>query len=132
MSRAVEAIKYHGIRDDCERDVQAVICPNAVHLGYSTNKAKRGSWITYETDDHHRAGRVVGRVKCEGKTYLEIVTWDTALTFAYVRWIEAHRVRECYNQPHRRVIDFLTGPWDDLDTILNTAQNGMVRQEGDE
>lgn len=122
----------YGMRTDCTRDNRQTICKNASSLGYSTYIAKRGSWITYENDQGHLAcGRVVGRVHCEGKTYLEIIQTNAAFTMAYARWIDPLSVRECYNAPHRRVIAFLTGEWKDADTILRTAHNGHVRAEED-
>jgi hypothetical protein len=119
------------MRTDCTRDNQQVILPNASLLGYSTNRAKRGSWIVFEGESRLAAGRVVGRVHCEGKTYLEVIVTDAGLTMAYVRWIDPVCVRECYSQPHRRVFEFLMGEWRDPDTILRTACNGFVREEAD-
>lgn len=119
----------YGTRTDCTRDNRATILPNATLLGSSTNKAKRGSWVHYEQDNNHHAARVVGRVHCEGKTYLEVIAMDTAFTMAYVRWIEPACVRACYSGPHTRVIEFMIGDWSDADTILTRAAQGFVRAE---
>jgi len=114
----------YGTRADCVRDNRATTLPNSSFLGFSTNKAKRGNWITYEIDNHCRAARVVGGVTCEGKRYLEVITWDVAQTMAYVRWIEPASVRSCYPRPPAPVLAFLSGQWDDWQTILATAASG--------
>ena len=122
----------YGTRDDCTRDNKRMILPNASSLGYGTNQAKRGSCVVYDHYGQRAWGRVVGRVHCEGKTYLEIIRTDPGLTMAYVNWIDPLTVSECYAAPHRRVINFLIGEWKDADTILRTAANGFVRAEEDQ
>lgn len=117
----------YGTRTDCTRDNRVTLCPNSTSLGYSTHKAKRGSWISYEIDNHHRVARVVGRVHCEGKTYIEVITTDSTFTFGYVRWIEPGDVRECYSGPNMSFMAFITGPWTDVDAILTRAAAGFPR-----
>jgi hypothetical protein len=117
----------YGTRTDCKRDKRQTICVNSTWIGHSTKVARPGSWVHYEVDDHHHVARVVGRVHCEGKTYLEVITTDVAMTMAYVRWIESAMVRACYAGPHHKVMAFLTGEWKDTDAILTTAANGFVR-----
>jgi hypothetical protein len=118
-----------GTRTDCRRDNRVTLLPNSTWLGTSTGKAKRGSWVHYEQDGYHHAARVVGRVHCEGKTFLEVIAMDTAMTMAYVRWIEPASVRACYSGPHKRVIDFMTGDWADAEAILTRVSQGFVRAE---
>ena len=115
-----------GTRTDCTRDNQAMICPNSSYLGFSTRTAKRGSWVTYTAYNGRHAARVIGRVTCERKTYLEVITTDTALTMAYVRWIDPADVTECYAAPRRKVLEFMMGPWDHAETILKTAAAGFA------
>jgi hypothetical protein len=117
------------MRTDCTRDNRATICVNSTLLGASTNKAKRGSWIHYEQDGYHHAARVVGRVHCEGKTYLEVIAMDTAFTVAYVRWIDPACVRACYNGPHARLVAFMVGEWKDPDALLARVHEGFLRAE---
>ena len=118
----------YGTRDDCTRDNRATILPNASLLGFSTNEAKRGSWVLYEHMEQLHAGRVVGRVHCEGTIYLEIITTDAAMTFAAVRWINPTAVKACFPAPNRQVFEFLMGEWTDADKILTTANNGFSRE----
>jgi hypothetical protein len=116
----------YGTRNDCRRDNRATICPNSTTLGYSRYKAKRGSWVMFEWEASHRIGRVVGRVHCEGKTYLEVITMDLALRFPYVRWIDPATVRECYDKPARNVWAFmLSDDWSNADKILRIVHNGF-------
>ena len=116
----------YGTRDDCTRDNVATMLPNACTLGFGLYKAKRGNLVQYEIDNVHFAGRVVGRVHCEGKTYIEVIQFDRLMTMAHVRWIESHAVKRCIPRPHYEVIAFLTGDWSDADAILKTAARGHV------
>jgi hypothetical protein len=122
-------MKDTGTRTDCTRDNRRTICPNSRHFGSSSNVAKRGCWIMYEIDNYHHAGRVVGRVHCEGKTYLEIISVDVAMTYACVRWIDPACVYQCYPSPHTRLIEFMVGEWTDAEIILHRATQGFVRKE---
>ena len=115
-----------GTRTDCTRDNRVTLCPNSSHLGFSTNKAKRGSWITFEIDNLHGAGRVVGRVHCEGKTYIEIIATGIGMHWAGVRWIEPCDVRSCYPAPNDAIMHFFLGDWTDAESILATAARGML------
>ncbi len=119
----------YGTRTDCTRDNVGVPLPNASFSCGGLGRAKRGNWVQFEIDSHHNAGRVVGRVQCEGKTYVEVIRTDSAMQMAYVNWIEPAAIRACYAAPHVRVMAFLAGEWSDPDKILTTAANGLLREE---
>lgn len=116
----------YGTREDCTRDNKRTILPNSSLLGYSTNVAKRGCCLVYDHREQRVWARVVGRVHCEGKTYIEVIKTDPAFTMAYVDWIDPATVQACYAAPHRQVINFLIGEWKDPDLILRTAANGFA------
>lgn len=63
-------------RSDCKRDQGAVKCPNASLPGFGCRNAGPGNWIQYEQDSLCHVGRVIGRVVCESKIYIEVaVAW---------------------------------------------------------
>ncbi len=98
-------------RPDCTRDNVAVHLPNATSLGFGRRKAKRGNWVQYEVENHHFVGRVISRVTCEGKTFVEVAQASPAFAHAYIRWIAAADIRECRDNPPRHVFDFFAGEW---------------------
>jgi hypothetical protein len=119
----------YGVRRDCTRDNRITILPNAWKPGGGTVKAQRGSIVCFERDNATGGGRVIGRVHCEGKTYLEIARWDNMLMHAYVSWIDPACVRECCDKPHTKLLAFLLGDdWHDAETIHRTLHNGFVRE----
>ena len=120
----------YGTRSDCTRDNRKTICPNSTGLGFSSNVAKRGNWITWEVDNHKHCGRVVGRVHCEGKTYIEVIATGVEFSAAHVRWINPADVRSCYPMPNLDVIAFMTGAWSDPDAILTRAARGFAFTSG--
>jgi hypothetical protein len=93
-------------RTDCTRDNVAVICPGASLLGFGTRKCKRGSWVTYELDDHRHHGRAIGRVTCEGRIWIEIAQASDGFSSAYIRWIDPAWVKEVRPVPPRAVFAF--------------------------
>lgn len=93
-------------RTDCTRDNVAVICPNATLLGVGTRKCKRGAWLRYEIDNQSFTGRVIGRVTCEGKVFIELAQASIDFTHVYIRWIEPGQVREVRHSPPRAVFNF--------------------------
>lgn len=104
-------------RTDCERDNVAVRLPNATSLGFGLYKAKRGNWVQYEIDNHNFIGRVIGRVLCEGKVFIEVAQASLAFDHAYIRWIRPEDVRECRMNPPKTVFDFFTGEWNNPEDI---------------
>jgi hypothetical protein len=95
-------------RTDCKRDNVAVICPNATLLGFGTRKCKSGAWLTYEIDNSHFVGRAIGRVQCEGKTYIEIAQASECFSSVYIRWIDPSSVREIRKSAPRDVFTFFS------------------------
>lgn len=105
-------------RKDCERDNVMVICPNATLLGFGTRRCKRGNWVVFEQQDLHWTGRVIGRVRCEGKTYIEVATAAPSMCSVYIRWIEPHEVKEIRPVPPKSVFDFLArDDWNPADVF---------------
>ena len=104
-------------RTDCTRDNVAVYLPNATTLGFGKRKAKRGNWVEYEVDNHHFVGRIISRVTCEGKVYVEVAQASPAFAHAYIGWIEPAQIRECRENPPRAVFDFFSGDWSNVEDI---------------
>ncbi len=112
-------------RTDCTRDNQAVRLPNASTLGFGLWKAKRGNWVMYEVDNIHFVGRVIGRVTCERVVYIEVAQACESFSHAYVRWIKPEQVRECRAAPPKRVFEFFTGDWSNMETIHAALAYGV-------
>jgi hypothetical protein len=131
----------YGTRSDCTRDNVAVRLPCASTLGYGLPVSKRGNWVSFVILDHRHSsnrafGRVVGRVVCEGKTYVEVmrffpdtcgvgVCWpDTG--GVRVWWVDPVTVKTCYPNPPYESLDFLLGPWTNPDAILRRGAQGFA------
>ena len=113
-------------RTDCTRDNVAVVAPNATLLGFGTRKVKRGNWVVYESSDGARfVGRVISRVTCEGKVYVEIAQAAENFGYVYIRWIEPEQVKECRASPPRNVFSFFSGSFDDPETIHAQIEYGV-------
>jgi hypothetical protein len=112
-------------RTDCTRDNVAVICPNATLLGFGTHKSKRGYWLEYERDDNKRVGRVIGRVTCEGKVYIEIAVVSLAFSAVHVQWVEPCEVREIRRSPPRAVFAFLGQDEWKPDAVFKAMEYGV-------
>lgn len=112
-------------RTDCKRDNVAIPLPNATSLGFGRWQAKRGNWVMYEIDNHHFVGRVIGRVTCEGKVYVEVAQATLGFTSVHVRWIKPVDVRECRPHPPRDVFEFFAGKWDKPEEIHAKLSNGV-------
>ncbi|HKD44682.1 MAG TPA: hypothetical protein VKD24_03415 [Candidatus Angelobacter sp.] len=105
-------------RADCTRDNVAVGLPNATSLGFGRRTAKRGNWVHYERNDLQYIGRVIGRVECDGVTYLEVAEASLTFSTAYVRWIYPADIRECRANPPRTVFAFFASDdWSDPEKI---------------
>ena len=113
-------------RADCTRDNNLVYLPNASTLGFGLYKAKRGNWVQWEMDGYHHVGRVIGRVVCEGKVYIEVAKAALDFSSAYVRWIDPAMVRECRENPPRRVFEFFAATtWDNPEDIHAALAYGV-------
>lgn len=112
-------------RTDCERDNKAVKLPNASTLGYGLWKAKRGHWVSYEADNAHFVGRVIGRVVCENTVYVEVAQAAEGFSCAYVRWVKPEQIRECRAVPPKSVFDFFTGEWSNVESIHAALAYGV-------
>jgi hypothetical protein len=93
-------------RTDCERDNVGVLCKNATTMGFGLRHCKRGNWVEYEVDDHRHVGRAIGRVRCEGKEYIELAVATLAFSAAFIRWIDPLTVKEVRKSPPRNVFKF--------------------------
>ena len=121
------------MRTDCTRDRQKTLCRNASTLGEGTIWATPGSWVQYtesvETGDgradRYRCGRVVGRVHCEGRTWLEVIALLGAADCPAVRWIDPDSVTVCKHFPPYLEFAFMCGPWDSAESILARVQYGF-------
>lgn len=114
-------------RSDCSRDNVRVICPNSSRLGYSRYYTKRGFWISAQGEGHPEfrgVGRVLGRVRCEGKTYVEAMMFFGATMTPVLRWIEPFAVNESYAQPPRSVLQWIMGDWSDPASLVAHAYSG--------
>jgi hypothetical protein len=116
-------------RTDCKRDNNLVYLPNAAKYGFGLTKASRGNWIRYATDDdseHSFVGRVISRVTCEGKIFIEIAQASLDFSCAYVRWIKPEQVRECRKNPPRSVFEFFAANnWDNPEDIHAALAYGV-------
>lgn len=113
------------MRTDCTRDNRATYLPNASHLGYDLWKAKRGNWVRFKREGMDGAhGRVIGRVHCEGKTYIEIVALLGNLDIPAIRWIEPSDVIQCRELPPKAIFDFICGDWNARTVANAIAQFG--------
>ena len=112
-------------RTDCTRDNRAVRLPNASTLGFGRWKAKRGNWVMYEIDNAHFVGRVISRVVCEGKEYVEVAQATLSFSSAHVRWIDPAAIRECRAAPPSKVFAFFAGDWSDPETIHAALAYGV-------
>ena len=116
----------HGTRTDCVRDNRAVPLPAVSCIGYSVPRAKRGYWVRY-SKQAGTYGRVIGRVRCEGKTYVEVITWR-----GHVRWIEPGDILDCHANPPWITLEFMLGKWTNPDKILRRAALGFTGNYGHE
>ena len=117
----------YGTRTDCERNNRAVPVPNVFkYSGISLGRAKRGHWITWQSEGSEHCGRVVGRVTCEGTIYVEVMALSYGANSAYVRWIDPNNVTSCQAVPPTEIFRFLCGDWTDAHAILTRASQGFV------
>jgi hypothetical protein len=99
-------IKTRLTRDDCERDDVKVFCPNATTLGFAGRFAKRGYWVQCAQNGVNHQGRIIGRVTCERKIYVEVAVASPCFSYVCVRWFEPHEVCEIRRAVPRKVFEF--------------------------
>lgn len=116
------------MRTDCTRDNRATRLPNASHLGFDLWTAKRGNFVQYDPGAGNAGafGRVLGRVHCEGKTYVEIIALLGALDCPSVRWIAPESILRCCEVPPRRILEWICGPWNNPADILARVERGFL------
>ena len=113
-------------RTDCTRDNHAVRLPNATSLGFGRDTAMRGCWVMYESNNLWFVGRVICRVQCEGKTYVEVAQASADFSHVYVRWVEPAHIKECRTHPPRRVFEFFgSDNWDRPEDIHAALAYGV-------
>lgn len=115
-------------------DLRKVTCPNSSHIGHSTNVARPGSWILTCTG---QTARVLGRVAetddpndCVG--FLAVMTLYARS--AGIFWIDPYDVRECYDTPPVKLLDWLTSPdWvgskHDIHRIIAMGEHGTLQEQ---
>ena len=93
-------------RTDCTRDMKQVKLPYSAgnHVGFNTWIVKPGYWFSTEDGG---AGRMICRVVCEGKDYIEAAIISDDLSSAYIRWIEAKDIRTARRVPPKSVLEFM-------------------------
>lgn len=116
-------------RTDCTRDNRRVILPNASRIGFAKRYAKRGFWIYAESGFGAAHGRVLGRVQCEGKVYVEALMLIGASLTPCVRWIEPCEIREALAHPPRAILQFIAGDWSDPAALVEKAYSGALAYE---
>ena len=113
-------------RQDCKRDNVRVILPRATRLGFAKQHAKRGFWIYADSGFGQTFGRVLGRVKCEGRIYVEAILLVGGTATPCIRWIAPEDVAESYEHPPRAVLQFIMGDWHDMPSIVDRAHSGAL------
>jgi len=98
-------------------DLKQVVCRNSSCLGYSSNIARSGYWITYRqggTGDV-RAARVMGRIAetdrdgedCSGWVIAMKLNADLRSTF--IVWINPEWITDCYETPPADLLAWIAG-----------------------
>ena len=97
-------------------DLRKVICRKASCLGYSSNVAKPGYWVSFVGGSGEACiGRVVGRIaesdgsgtNCRG--YLAVMRLSMECTHAYINWVNPDDVRHCYEKPPAALLEWIAG-----------------------
>ena len=112
-------------------DLQKVICKNSSFLGYSSNVAKPGYWITTA----HNVYRVLGRVtEPNPKPMIAAVRLSKDLTFAHVVWVNPDDVTQCEEKPPAWLMAWITAPqWvrtaKDIHRIVAMSAHGTLSEQ---
>jgi hypothetical protein len=112
-------------RADCTRDNRKIPLPRASLLGMGKRFAKRGDWIRAEVSGYPTCGRVIGRVTCEGKVFVEVAALGS-IDSPYVKWLDPAEVRECVSSPPRRIWEWISGDWTDPEAIHARLAKGFL------
>lgn len=119
-------------------DMRQVVCPNSSGLGYSSNIAKPGYWVSFNgPSDQQCFGRVIGRIAetdrdgkdCRG--YLAVVRLFMELTHAGIAWVNPSDVTACYENPPAELLAWITGAeWvkskSDIARIIAMSEHGTL------
>ena len=117
-------------------DLRKVVCRNASCIGYSSNIAKPGYWITW--NGGNSTGRVLGRIAesdhFPGKGYLAVIQLHAANKHAGIQWVNPDDVVCCYEKPPAKLLAWLCGEdWvknkDDIARIIAMSHHGTLSEE---
>lgn len=97
-------------------DMKQVICPKASCLGFSSNVARPGYWITWDSGaGSPTVGRVLGRIAEDDYGsprvvgHIAVMALFSDLTHAGVRWVAPDEVRSCHIDPPADLLAWITG-----------------------
>jgi hypothetical protein len=127
----MKTVQSRIMRTDCTRDNVKVYCTNVRVVACGTPWAKRGHWISCDYSGARRIGRVIGRVICEGKIYVETVLLALDGQAAYVAWIEPEWIETCVRHSPREIFAFMLGEWKEPADIIARAEGGFIRDASD-
>lgn len=117
-------------------DRKKVICPNSSCIGYSSNVAKPGYWISYKNGfDSQSIARVLGRIASPHDVggFLAVMRLSMVGTHASIAWVDPKDVSECYEKPPRALLDWITGDdWvktaGDIARIVAMSEHGTTSE----
>jgi hypothetical protein len=123
-------------------DMQRVICKNASCIGYSSNVAKPGYWVSWR-DGANAAGPLIGRVigriaKTDGQGndcagFLAVMSLGMEATHAWIRWVDPADVTACYEKPPADLLAWITGnEWvknkGDIARMIAMSEHGTLSE----
>jgi len=119
--------KTNATRADCVRDNVGVRLPLACFYNGGVTVARRGMWIEVGPTYRGREflGRVLGRVRCEGRVYVEVIAALGIRCTPCVRWVEAAHITGCLRVPPAAALAFLCGEWRDMPRVVARATDGI-------
>lgn len=121
-------------------DLRKVICPHAHCIGYSSNVAKPGYWLTWQNGERVEVGRMVGRIaRTEGVNPADCAGWILSVrlicenTAAHCYWVNPSDVIACYENPPAALLAWITGPeWvknkSDIARIVAMSEFGTMSE----
>lgn len=95
------------MRTDVAYNRKSQCCHNSSLIGYSTNKARVGSWIVGK----EIIGRMYATVEAPECTYIAVVALSDSARSGMTRWIKPEDVRECYYDAPASLMAFICGDW---------------------
>lgn len=131
------------MRTDVEIDHRQVVCRKASLIGYSTCRAKWGSYFVYNEGGVPGArslARMIGRIKYASQLAQReepIRNWILAMVLsssglsAYERWVKPDWVLECYGAPPTKLAAFFFQPRIPYDgpTMRRLMDHGTVQDQ---